>query len=233
MSDAKPPPEPVVPEPVLPEPALSEPAVPEPALSEPAVPEPVLPESALPESVLPEIVHSEVVLRGHVFDIARSTIRFPDGVEVEREVVLHPGAVAIIPVTDKGRWLLVRQYRHPARKPLLEIPAGTREPGEEPAVTAARELREETGFAAGSIERIGGTWMAPGFCTEYIHYYLATSLRPDPLPPDADEHLSDPIAMTFDEVLAAIDHGEIEDAKTVAAVTLWQRRQVREEHRSL
>lgn len=212
MSDAKPPPDP--------------------ALPESAPPDAVLSESALSESGLPEIVHSEVVLRGHLFNVARSTIRFPDGVEVEREVVLHPGAVAIIPITDEGRWLLVRQYRHPARKPLLEIPAGTREPGEEPAATAARELREETGFAAGSIERIGGTWMAPGFCTEYLHYYLATSLRPDPLPPDADEHLSDPIAMTFDEVLAAIDHGEIEDAKTVAAVTLWQRHQRRGERHS-
>ena len=173
---------------------------------------------------LPEVTDSEVVLSARLFDIVRATIRFPDGRDVERMVVEHPGAVAMIAIDGSGRWLLVRQYRYPTRKELLEIPAGTLEPGEDPAETAARELREETGFAAGSLERIGGTWSAPGFCTEYMHFYLATSLRPDPLPQDDDEHISAPIAMTFDDVLAAIDDGAIEDAKTLVAVTLWERR---------
>ena len=173
---------------------------------------------------LPEVTDSEVVLSARLFDVVRATIRFPDGRDAERVVVEHPGAVAMIAIDGSGRWLLVRQYRHPTRSELLEIPAGTREPGEDPAETAARELREETGFSAGSLERIGGTWSAPGFCTEYMHFYLATSLRTDPLPQDDDEHISAPIAMTFDEVLAAIDDGAIEDAKTLVAVTLWERR---------
>jgi ADP-ribose pyrophosphatase len=115
---------------------------------------------------------------------------------------------------------------------MLEIPAGTRELGEEPELTAARELREETGYAADHLERIGGTWMAPGFVTEYIHYYLATSLRHDQLEGDDDEFLSPPVAMTFDEVLTAIDSGAIEDAKTVVATALYQRWLAARESRS-
>ena len=175
----------------------------------------------------PEILSSELVLESRPFNVTHDTIRFPDGTEAGRAVVQHPGAVAIVALDEQGRLLLLRQYRHPARRELLEIPAGTREPGEAPEVTAARELREETGFAAAHLERIGGAWMAPGYCTEYIDYFLATALRSDPLPQDDDEHLSPPVAMTFDEVLAAVDGGEIEDAKTVVAVTLAMRRQQR------
>jgi ADP-ribose pyrophosphatase len=164
------------------------------------------------------------LLEGGLFGVSESTLRFPDGTEVRRRVVEHPGAVAMVALDEQGRWLLVRQYRHPAGHTLLEIPAGTREAGEAPEVTAAREIREETGFAAGSIQRIGGTWMAPGFCTEYIDFYLATGLRHDPLPQDDDEHLSEPIPMTFEEVLEAIDSGAIEDAKTVVAAALYGRR---------
>ena len=173
----------------------------------------------------PQLLRSELVLESRPFNVTHDTIRFPDGREAGRAVVQHPGAVAIVALDEQGRLLLVRQYRHPTRRELLEIPAGTREPGEAPEVTAARELREETGFAAERLERIGGTWMVPGYCTEYIDYFLATALRRDPLPQDDDEHLSPPVAMTFDEVWAAVDGSEIEDAKTVVAVTLAQRRQ--------
>lgn len=106
---------------------------------------------------------------------------------------------------------------------LLEIPAGTRDEGEAPEATAQRELREETGFAAASLERLGGTWMVPGYCDEYIHYFVATDLRLDPLAQDFDEHLSEPIAMTYDEVLDAVDDGRIQDAKTAVAVLLYDR----------
>ena len=119
----------------------------------------------------------------------------------------------------------MRQYRVPAARELLEIPAGTLEPGEEPLATAHRELREETGYAADRLEPLGGTWMAPGFCSEYIHYFLATGLRPSPLPQDEDERLSAPVALRLDEVLAAIDDGTIADAKTVVATALMARRQ--------
>ncbi len=174
------------------------------------------------------VLESETVLEGRPFNVVRHLVRLPDGREGHYQVVQHPGAVALVAIDDEDRWLLVRQFRVPAARVMLEVPAGTREPGEEPEVTAARELREETGFAAGSLQRIGGTWMAPGFVTEYIHYYLATELAYDPLPGDADEFLSPPVAMTFDEVLGAIDRGAIEDAKTIVATALFQRWQAAE-----
>lgn len=171
----------------------------------------------------PETLRSTVEFESHVFDVARDVVRLPDGREVERAVVLHPGAVALVVVDDEGRWLLVRQYRHPARRELLEIPAGTIDGDESPEETAAREIREETGYAADSLTRLGGTWMAPGFCTEYITYFLASGLRADPLPQDDDEGLSAPVRLTVDEIEAAVDRGEIQDAKTLVALTLYRR----------
>jgi ADP-ribose pyrophosphatase len=138
-------------------------------------------------------------------------------------VVRHPGAVALIVVDAEGRWLLVRQYRYPAGRELLEIPAGTCEGDEAPEATAAREIREETGYRAASMERIGGTWMVPGYGDEYITFFLATGLTLDPLPPDDDEGLSPPMPMTLEAVESAVDAGEIQDAKTVAAITLYRR----------
>lgn len=171
----------------------------------------------------PRIVRSTVVFEGHVFSVERAVIRMPDGRELERAAVRHPGAVAMIVVDDAGRWLLVRQYRYPAGRELLEIPAGTRDPGETPEETAARECREETGYRATSLVRIGGTWMVPGYDDEYITYFVATGLVHDPLPADDDEDLSPPLPMTLEEVGAAVDAGGIQDAKTVAALALYER----------
>ena len=170
----------------------------------------------------PETVTSDVVLEAHTFNIERSTIRFHDGHETDRTVVRHPGAVALVVIDEQRRWLLVSQYRHPTGHDLLEIPAGTREPGEEPATTAAREVREETGYAAASLVHLGATWMAPGFCDEYIHYYLATDLTEDPLPQDHDEYIGTPVRLTIDQLEAAIRSGEINDAKTITALTLYR-----------
>ena len=173
------------------------------------------------EAPLPVLVRSEPLAAAGYIRLVRDTVRFANGHEVERAVVEHPGAVALVVLDEAGRWLLVRQYRHPARRNLLEIPAGTREAGEEPERTAAREVREETGFAAGRLERLGGAWMAPGFCQEYITFYLATDLRPDPLPQDHDEYIEAPEWLTLDEVYAAVRTGRIEDAKTMVALALF------------
>jgi len=170
----------------------------------------------------PETVTSELVLEAHPFNVERSTIRFHDGHEAQRTVVRHPGAVALVVIDDQQRWLLVSQYRHPTGQDLFEIPAGTREPGEEPATTAAREIREETGYAATALTHLGATWMAPGFCDEYIHYYLATDLTEDSLPQDDHENIGDPIRLTLHELEAAIHSGEINDAKTLTALTLYR-----------
>lgn len=177
-------------------------------------------EDAAIEPELPTVLSAERVLSTQPIDVDRDRIRFPDGHEAERIVVRHPGAVAIVPLDEQGRWLLVRQYRHPAARVLLEVPAGTREPGEEPERTAARELREETGFAAVELERIGGFYTAPGFCDEYIHLFLAQGLTADPLPQDHDEYIEGPIALLPAEVARAAAAGEIEDAKTLSALAL-------------
>ena len=174
---------------------------------------------------LPETLRSEAVFSGPVFDVVRDTLRFPDGEQFDRFVVRHPGAVALIVIDEADRWLLVRQYRHPTGVELLEVPAGGIEPGESPQETAAREVREETGFAAGSLESIGGSWMVPGWGDEYMHYFVARELHHDPLPQDDDERLSAPIPMTIEELHAAVDEGTIVDAKTLVALLLFERSQ--------
>ncbi|MDA1010728.1 MAG: NUDIX hydrolase [Chloroflexi bacterium] len=171
----------------------------------------------------PELLRSEVLAEFGYLSFRHDRIRFPDGHEADRAIVGHPGAVALVVVDEEGRWLLVRQYRHPARRTLLEIPAGTRDEGETPEETAAREVREETGFAAGRLDRIGGMWMVPGWGEEYIHFFAASDLQPAPLPQDDDEYLSEPIRLTLGEVYVAVDAGEIQDAKTIAALTLYER----------
>ncbi len=171
----------------------------------------------------PALITSEPLAEAGYLTFRRDTIRFPNGHEAERAVVGHPGAVAIVAIDGDGKWLLVSQYRHPAGRELLEIPAGTRDDHEAPLATAAREVREEIGYAAGSLVRIGGTYMVPGWGEEYIDFFLATDLTPSPLPQDDDEYLSEPIRLSLAEVYAAVDDGRIEDAKTVAALTLYQR----------
>ena len=170
----------------------------------------------------PEILDSERVYEGPAFAVEHATLRFTGGVESRRAVVRHPGAVALVALLAGGELLLVEQYRHPAGRRMLEVPAGTREPGEPPAVTARRELREETGYDAASIVRIGGAWMAPGFTDEYIDFYLASGLFPAPLESGDEEDLGVPIAVTVDALAASIADGTIEDAKTIVALSFYR-----------
>jgi ADP-ribose pyrophosphatase len=137
------------------------------------------------------------------------------------DIVEHGGAVVIIPIDDDGRILLVNQYRHPIGKYLLELPAGTLDKNESPEECAVRECREEVGMAPGRTQHLGGFYLAPGYSTEYLDLYLATELYEAPLPLDMDEDLSVE-RYSIDEVLGKISCGEIEDAKTLAGVTLLQ-----------
>ena len=145
-----------------------------------------------------------------------------DGRRTSREVVEHPGAVAIL-AWDGERLAMVRQWRHATGQILLDIPAGTLEPGEPPAETARRELAEEVGLAASAWTEGPRFYTAPGFCTELMHVYLATDLRDERADADEDEDL-EPSWMTLPEVLGAIDDGGIVDAKTMAAVGWLARR---------
>lgn len=145
-----------------------------------------------------------------------------DGHRTTREVIEHPGAVAIL-AWDGERLAMVRQWRHATGSDLLEVPAGTLEPDEPPDETARRELAEEVGVAAGRWEEGPRFYTAPGFCTELMHVYLATGLSEAAADADADEIL-EPSWMTLPELLEAIDHGTIVDAKTIAAVGWLERR---------
>lgn len=145
-----------------------------------------------------------------------------DGHRTTREVIEHPGAVAIL-AWDGERLAMVRQWRHATGSDLLEVPAGTLEPDEPPDETARRELAEEVGLAAGRWEEGPRFYTAPGFCTELMHVYLATGLSEAAADADADEIL-EPSWMTLPELLEAIDHGTIVDAKTIAAVGWLERR---------
>ncbi len=142
------------------------------------------------------------------------------------EIVEHPGASVILAIDAAGQILLVRQWRRAVGKILLELPAGTLDPNEDPLSCAERELREETGFRANAIEPLLGFYPAPGFCTEYLHLFLARDLVLDPLPPDADEQI-DVISVPLDKALEMIGQKMICDAKSIAGIlyfALWRKK---------
>jgi ADP-ribose pyrophosphatase len=166
-----------------------------------------------------ELLKSEAILEARAFKIRRDTLRTPDGRETKYDIVEHIGSVAIVPIDAEGNMLFVRQYRHAAGQDLLELPAGTREADEPYEDCAAREIREETGMAAGKLERIGNFYLAPGYSTEYMAVFLATELRHDPLKADDDEFLQlekIPVKKAFEMA----ERGELPDAKTLAALLL-------------
>ena len=140
--------------------------------------------------------------------------------EHEREVVEHPGAVAVVAVDLEGYVTLVRQLREPARRRLLELPAGTAEPGEEPLVTARRELREECGLSGGTWRELAAFWTTPGFCRERMHVFAAEGVERGEAAPEPDEEL-EVVRWRLAEVEERL--GEIEDAKTLAGLLLYLR----------
>jgi ADP-ribose pyrophosphatase len=179
------------------------------------------------EDLRETVVSSKTLHRGRVGDFRIDTVRFGDGRQSTREILGHPGAVAIVAIDAEDRVLLVRQWRTAAGGILLEIPAGTLDivdPAdrtiEDPELAAPRELEEETGYRAGSWRKLGAFWTAPGFATELMHLYWATDLRPaheDRLGPDEDERL-ELVRLPFDEALAAVERHEICDAKSIVGL---------------
>lgn len=171
---------------------------------------------------LPELVSSETQFEGRFLAVRVDTLRAPDGRMMTREVVSYGTAVVLVPVTQDGRLLLVRQYRHPTGRWLLEFPAGgVDEDDASPEDAAVRELREETGHR-GTVRRIGGLYLAPGYSDEYQHIYVAEDLVEDALDADEDEDLLLE-RVTFEDALRLVDEGAIQDAKTLAALLLYAR----------
>ena len=166
-----------------------------------------------------ELLKSELLMKGRAFAIRRDYLKTPDGRETRLEIIEHGGSVVLIPIDENGNILLVRQYRHATGKDLLELPAGTLDEDEESEACAAREIREETGKAAGLLKKLGEFYLAPGYSDEFMVVYLATELSDNPLNPDDDEFLSlesVPIA----EAIRMAERGEIPDAKSLAALFL-------------
>jgi ADP-ribose diphosphatase len=170
------------------------------------------------ESSIPEFLDSKKVFSGRVFDVTVDTVREGDKTYV-REIVHHSGSAVILPVFDDGTVALVKQYRHPAVKYLLELPAGTLNDRERPEDGAARELEEELGVVAGKLEKLSEFFVSPGFCEEKMWLFLAMDLRQTTQRLEDDEAL-EIIRLPIERALQMITDGEIEDAKTIIGLML-------------
>jgi ADP-ribose pyrophosphatase len=166
----------------------------------------------------PELLDSKEVFAGRVFDVTVDTVR-EGGKTYTREVVHHRGSAVILPAFDDGTIALVRQYRHPAVRYLLELPAGTLNDKEPPAEGAARELEEELGLVAGKMEKLTEFFVSPGFCEEKMWLYLATELTETAQRLEDDEMI-EVVRMPLERALQMITDGEIEDAKTIIGLML-------------
>ncbi len=164
----------------------------------------------------PEVIESRRIFEGRVFNVRSDRLRYPDGSEHRVDVVEHGTSLAIVASPAPNELVLVRQYRHPARSMLWEIPAGTAEAGEAPRDGARRELREETGYAAGRIRQIGSLWMTPGFCSEVMHFFYADELVAGEPAFDDDERI-EVSTFSYQAARRLVAKGTA-DAKTVLAL---------------
>ncbi|HUV75817.1 MAG TPA: NUDIX hydrolase [Dehalococcoidales bacterium] len=167
---------------------------------------------------------SQLIYDGRAVRLRVDTVRTGGGRETTREIVEHADCVAVVTLDADNNVLLVNQFRKPAEKELLEIPAGGIDPGEAPEETVRRELREETGYLPRKIERLGGFYSAPGYCTEYLYLYLATDLVPSPLHAEDTEGI-ELVRVPISQVAGLIDSGKICDAKSIAGLLAFLEKQ--------
>jgi len=163
------------------------------------------------------LLKSQTIYQGRVFNVRKDELEMPSGVKMVREVVDHPGAVAVIPMLNDQTVVMVKQYRHPTGKVLLEIPAGTLKRGEKPQECAKRELVEETGYQAGRLKKLLQCYLAPGYSSELIHIYLATELSKVKHRVEVDEFIK-VSKVKIHRIPAMIKRQEIEDAKTICGI---------------
>ena len=166
-----------------------------------------------------QMISSERVFDGRIVRLRADAVLLPNGRNATREVVEHRPSVVVVPIDADGNAILVRQYRYPADQVLLEAPAGVVEESETPDDCAMRELQEEIGFSSRNLRALGGFWMSPGYCTEFMHAYLAKDLVPSKLQADADESI-EVERVSISRVSRLIRLGEIQDAKTIAALLM-------------
>ncbi len=163
---------------------------------------------------------SRIIYEGRAVRLRIDTVQTPGGRETTREIVEHSDCVAIVAVDRDGNVLLVKQYRTPAGKELLEIPAGGIDPGEDAETAVRRELQEEIGYLPRQLKRLGGFYSAPGYATEYLHLYLATDLTPSQLYAEDTESIK-LVSVPVSRIPALIASGEICDAKSIAGLLVF------------
>jgi len=171
---------------------------------------------------LEKTISSETIYRGKILNLRVDSVELPNGKLASREVVEHSGAVAVVPLNEKNEVLLVRQYRYPVGKALLEVPAGKIEKGEEPALCAERELVEETGYEAEEIKHLFTFYSTPGFSDEKMYVYIARGLVYSGQKPDEDEFIQI-VPVDLEKALSLIDEGEICDAKSIVGLLAAKR----------
>lgn len=172
-------------------------------------------------STPPQLLKQKLIYKGRKFDFEVSALKLPNGAIGEWECIRHPGGTLAVPITPDGQLVLIRQYRFAACGYLLEFPAGTLEPGEDPAATIQRELQEESGYQAATWRSIGKFFLAPGYSDEIIHVFLATDLTPLAAPPaqDEDEDIQ-VILMTPQALEQAIYSGQVQDTRAISSYFL-------------
>jgi ADP-ribose pyrophosphatase len=164
-----------------------------------------------------QTIDRQPIYNGRVVKLDLVTVTLPNGESSQREIITHPGAVAIVALDEAQNVLMVRQFRLAAGRMMLEIPAGTLEPNESVLVCAERELQEEAGYKPLKLTPIGGIFVAPGYTTEYIHLFRASNLVESRLEMDNDEFI-EVVKIPFTKALDMIDRGEIQDAKSIAGL---------------
>ncbi|HEU4965047.1 MAG TPA: NUDIX hydrolase [Bacilli bacterium] len=172
------------------------------------------------EHLIEKKIAAETIYKGKIITLELQTVTLPNGKEAQREVVLHPGAVTVLAITNEDNVLLVRQFRKPTDRLLIETPAGKLEHGENPLEAVKRELEEETGYTAKEWKHLNSFYTSPGFADELMHAYVATDLKKLEQKLDDDEFL-DVIEASAEDVQQMLADGEIYDAKTLALVYWW------------
>ncbi|MGG1248180.1 ADP-ribose pyrophosphatase [Bacillus spizizenii] len=168
-------------------------------------------------------ISKEQIFSGKVIDLYVEDVELPNGKTSKREIVKHPGAVAILAVTDEGKIIMVKQFRKPLERAIVEIPAGKLEKGEEPEYTALRELEEETGYTAKKLTKITAFYTSPGFADEIVHVFLAEELSvlEEKRELDEDEFV-EVMEVTLEDALKLVESREVYDAKTAYAIQYLQ-----------
>ncbi|MBS7658955.1 MAG: NUDIX hydrolase [Candidatus Bathyarchaeia archaeon] len=170
--------------------------------------------------MIEEVISSKIIYEGKIIKVKLDEVKLPNSYVTTREIIEYPNAVALIPINNNGKLIMINQYRHSAQEVLLEIPAGTMEKNETPEECAKRELLEETGYEAKELKKLFSCYLAPGYSTEFIHIFLAKNLTYKGQKMEVDEQIK-VVELSFEEALEKIRKGEIKDAKTISSLLFF------------